>query len=57
MKKFILKLVGISLLAFYFRACDDDDFNDPFESIPIVQFKVPFDSVTENEGEKTISLF
>ena len=56
MKKLIVKLVGISLLAFYFLACDDDDFNDPFESIPTVQFKIPFDSVKENEGEKAIIL-
>jgi len=56
MKKLILKLVAISLLAFYFLACDDDDLNDPFESIPTIQFKVPFDSLKENEGEKTIIL-
>lgn len=56
MKKLIVKLIGISLLAFYFLACDDDDFNNPFESIPTVQFKVRQDSLQENADEKTITL-
>jgi hypothetical protein len=56
MKKLIVKLIGISLLAFYFLACDDDDLNDPFKSIPTVQFKVAKDTVNENEGEKTVIL-
>ncbi len=56
MKKLIVKLVGISLLAFYFLGCDDDDLGDPFESIPTVQFKVQSDSANENDGEKSIVL-
>ena len=56
MKKLIVKLVGISLLAFYFLACDDDDLNDPFESIPTVQFKIPNDSVKEDDEERLIIL-
>lgn len=56
--KTLLKFLFASIsLALIFVGCDDDDLQDPLESIPTVQFESSEGNVSENGGEKTVTLY
>ena len=56
MKKLIVKLIGISLLAFYFLACDDDEKEniDPTHAQRVVQFATDSLIINEAGNEKAV---
>ncbi|MEX2233823.1 MAG: hypothetical protein WD824_16780 [Cyclobacteriaceae bacterium] len=58
MKKQILKLIGLSLVAFYFLGCDDEEIKnpDPTHSRVWIQFPLDKETIKENAGEKTIKV-